>query len=121
MQNEDGGWPAFEKNTNSRLLSLLPIEGGNDMITDPSSADLTGRTLEFLGNYTNLTNNHMAIREGVKWLISSSRTGWFLVWSMGHLLYLWYMGCHHWFKSSWNFCIQSFNRKWSEMVTANTK
>ena len=91
MQNEDGGWPAFEKNTNSRLLSLLPIEGGNDMITDPSSADLTGRTLEFLGNYTNLTNNHLAIREGVKWLIHHQEQdgSWYGRWGICYIYGTW--------------------------------
>ena len=49
MQNDDGGWPAFEKNTNSKLLELLPIEKAEYILTDPSSADVTGRTLEFLG------------------------------------------------------------------------
>ncbi|MDB5084591.1 MAG: sqhC 2, partial [Bacilli bacterium] len=27
MQNRDGGWPAFEKNTNKKLLSMLSIDG----------------------------------------------------------------------------------------------
>ena len=54
MQNNDGGWPAFEKNVDKKLLNFLPIEGGRFLLTDPSSADLTGRTLEFLGDYTNL-------------------------------------------------------------------
>ena len=64
MQNDDGGWPAFEKNTNSKLLELLPIEKAEFILTDPSSADLTGRTLEFLGTYTNLSNDHSSIKAG---------------------------------------------------------
>ena len=63
MQNDDGGWPAFEKNTNSKLLELLPIEKAEFILTDPSSADLTGRTLEFLGKYTNLSQDHHSIKE----------------------------------------------------------
>lgn len=68
MQNDDGGWPAFEKNTNSKLLHLLPIEKAEYILMDPSSADLTGRTLEFLGKYTNLPKTHPSIRNGVDWL-----------------------------------------------------
>ena len=29
MQNDDGGWPAFERSIDSKLLKLLPIEGAN--------------------------------------------------------------------------------------------
>lgn len=54
MQNSDGGWPAFEKDVDNKLLNLLPIEGGQFLLTDPSSADLTGRTLEFFGGHTDL-------------------------------------------------------------------
>ncbi|MGV3488199.1 MAG: squalene--hopene cyclase, partial [Tuberibacillus sp.] len=49
MQNDDGGWPAFERNVNEKWLNLLPIEGGRDLLIDPSTVDLTGRTLEFFG------------------------------------------------------------------------
>lgn len=37
MQNRDGGWGAFEKNTNSRLLALLPIQESKGILTDPST------------------------------------------------------------------------------------
>ena len=48
MQNNDGGWASFERNKNNRWLRLLPLEKGEFMFIDPSSVDLTGRTLEFL-------------------------------------------------------------------------
>ncbi|WP_338472969.1 squalene--hopene cyclase [Niallia sp. XMNu-256] len=91
MQNDDGGWPAFEKNTNNKLLSLLPIKGGEDIIADPSSADLTGRTLEFLGNYTNLSTNVDAIRKGVNWLLhDQERNGsWYGRWGICYLYGTW--------------------------------
>lgn len=68
IQNDDGGWAAFEKNVNKSLLNLLPVEGGKDLLTDPSTADLTGRTLEFFGNYTHLDRNHPMIKRGINWL-----------------------------------------------------
>lgn len=68
MQNDDGGWPAFEKNTNSKLMELLPIEKAEFILTDPSSADVTGRTLEFLGMYTNLSQDHHSIKKAIDWL-----------------------------------------------------
>ena len=101
MQNDDGGWPAFEKNTNSKLLELLPIEKAEFILTDPSSADVTGRTLEFLGTYTNLSNQHSSIEEAVDWLIKHQEKEWFMVWSVGDLLHLWNMGSYYWIKFSW--------------------
>ncbi len=91
MQNDDGGWPAFERNTNSALLSLLPIDGGEHLITDPSSADLTGRTLEFLGNYTNLSTNDSTIRRGVNWLLrhQEHNGSWYGRWGICYLYGTW--------------------------------
>lgn len=43
---------AFEKGVTSRILANLPIENASDMITDPSTPDITGRVLEFFGTYT---------------------------------------------------------------------
>ena len=36
----------------SKLLANLPIENASDMITDPSTPDITGRVLELFGTYT---------------------------------------------------------------------
>ncbi|TCP27804.1 sporulene cyclase [Scopulibacillus darangshiensis] len=69
MQNSDGGWAAFEKNVNKKLLNLLPVEGGKDLLIDPSTDDLTGRTLEFFGNDTNLDHQDPMIKRGVRWLL----------------------------------------------------
>ncbi|KQL54647.1 squalene-hopene cyclase [Heyndrickxia shackletonii] len=66
MQNDDGGWPAFERNIDNPLLTILP--GGEDLLLDESSTDLTGRTIEFLGNYTNLNKSNPNIKKGIKWL-----------------------------------------------------
>lgn len=48
MQNDDGGWAAFDRNNNRRFLCYVPFADHNAMI-DPSSPDLTGRVLEALG------------------------------------------------------------------------
>lgn len=55
MQNDDGGWAAFEENVDKKILNFIPVEGAKYLLTDPSTADLTGRTLEFYGNFTNLS------------------------------------------------------------------
>jgi len=91
MQNSDGGWPAFEKNVDNQLLNLLPIEGGKFLLTDPSSADLTGRTLEFLGEYTNLPKNHDLVKRGVDWLIHNQEVdgSWYGRWGICYIYGTW--------------------------------
>jgi len=91
MQNQDGGWPAFEKNVDNILLNLLPIEGGNFLLTDPSSSDLTGRTLEFLGGYTNLSASHDLIKRGVRWLFNhqEGNGSWYGRWGICYIYGTW--------------------------------
>lgn len=91
MQNHDGGWPAFEKNTDSKLISLLPIYKGEFLLTDPSSADLTGRALQFLGDYTNMTNKHQEVKSGVMWLIHHQEKdgSWYGRWGICYIYGTW--------------------------------
>lgn len=91
MQNEDGGWPAFEKNADTKLIDFLPIEKGEFLLSDPSTADLTGRTLEFFGNYTNLTRNHESIKKGVKWLLKHQEKdgSWYGRWGICYIYGTW--------------------------------
>ncbi|MCE9604797.1 MAG: terpene cyclase/mutase family protein [Planctomycetia bacterium] len=48
MQNQDGGWGAFDRDNDLELLCYVPFADHNAMI-DPSTPDLTGRVLEALG------------------------------------------------------------------------
>jgi sporulenol synthase len=91
MQNDDGGWAAFEKNTNSKLIEFLPIEKGDFLLMDPSCADLTGRTLEFLGNYTNLSRNHPAVKKGIRWLEKNQEGNgsWYGRWGICYIYGTW--------------------------------
>ncbi|MGM0922834.1 MAG: squalene--hopene cyclase [Bacillota bacterium] len=68
MQNRDGGFGAFEKNVNNPIFASIPLENAKDAATDPSTADLTGRVLEFFGNFAGLTKNHPSIHAAVSWL-----------------------------------------------------
>jgi len=91
MQNDDGGWPAFEKNTDSKLLSLLPIEKAEYILTDPSSADVTGRTLEYLGKYTNLPKDHPSIKSAIRWLTNNQEENgsWYGRWGICYIYGTW--------------------------------
>ncbi len=48
MQNRNGGWGAFDKDNERRLLTQTPFADHNAMI-DPATADVTARVLECLG------------------------------------------------------------------------
>jgi sporulenol synthase len=91
MQNDDGGWAAFEKNTDTKLFEFLPIEKAEFILTDPSCADITGRTLEFFGNYTNLPKDHHSMKNGVKWLVDHQEAdgSWYGRWGICYLYGTW--------------------------------
>jgi squalene-hopene/tetraprenyl-beta-curcumene cyclase len=48
MQNEDGGWGAFDHENNLDFLNHIPFADHNAML-DPSTADVTARAIECLG------------------------------------------------------------------------
>ncbi|WAH42694.1 squalene--hopene cyclase [Alicyclobacillus fastidiosus] len=91
MQNTDGGWPAFERNTNKRLLSNLAVDGAKATLTDPSSSDLTGRTLEFLCNDAGYTLEDRVVRRAVHWLLQNqeSNGSWYDRWGVCYIYGTW--------------------------------
>lgn len=50
MQNQDGGWAAFDRDINREILTKVPFADHNAML-DPSCPDITGRVLEALGQF----------------------------------------------------------------------
>ncbi|HTS13656.1 MAG TPA: squalene--hopene cyclase [Candidatus Limnocylindrales bacterium] len=48
MQNNDGGWGAFDHENNLQFLNNIPFADHNAML-DPSTADVTARVVECLG------------------------------------------------------------------------
>jgi sporulenol synthase len=91
MQNRDGGWPAFEKDANLEILTLLPLNEARAAAIDPSTADLTGRTLEYLGNKAGLGMRHPFIRRGADWLIAHQEEdgSWFGRWGVCYIYGTW--------------------------------
>lgn len=69
MQNADGGWPAFEKNTDKPWLKILPYPDAIHVLGDPSTADLTGRALEFIGHGLGWGQEQLAVKRAVEWLV----------------------------------------------------
>jgi sporulenol synthase len=91
MQNSDGGWGAFERNRYKSLYRSLPIENFKDVAIDPSTADLTGRTLEFLGNFVKMTIRHPKIQAGAAWLINHQEEdgSWMGKWGVSYIYGTW--------------------------------
>jgi sporulenol synthase len=91
MQNEDGGWPAFEKNTDKHILTILPFNGADAAAIDPSTPDLTGRTLEFLGSDVGLTSRHPFISRSVHWLQDHQEAdgSWYGRWGICYIYGTW--------------------------------
>jgi sporulenol synthase len=90
MQNDDGGWPAFEKNTDNPLLSAIKIDGTASILTDPSSVDLSGRMLEFLGTNGH-SGNESFIKKAVDWVLRQQEANgsWFGRWGICYIYGTW--------------------------------
>lgn len=91
MQNDDGGWAAFEKNSKNKWIEFLPFEKAEFFLGDSSSADLTGRTLEFLGNYSDIPQNHPIIHNAIHWLLTNQEKdgSWFGRWGICYIYGTW--------------------------------
>ncbi len=91
MQNKDGGWGAFEKDAYNPLFALLPIENAKDAIIDDSTPDLTGRVLEFMGNYVGLTYDHSFIKRAAAWLLKEQLAdgSWYGKWGVCYIYGTW--------------------------------
>ncbi|MBM7563455.1 terpene cyclase/mutase family protein [Paenibacillus sacheonensis] len=91
MQNSDGGWAAFERNIDNPLVRWVPLDGAEDAATDPSTPDLTGRTLEYLGRSAGLTRGVAFVRRAADWLYRhQERDGsWYGRWGVCYVYGTW--------------------------------
>ena len=89
MQNEDGGWAAFDKTTHRRVLEFIPFADHNAM-QDPSCADITGRVLECL-SWHGFDNRHPSVRAAIDYIKAhqSSEGCWFGRWGVNYIYGTW--------------------------------
>lgn len=89
MQNDDGGWAAFDRNNCRQFLTRVPFADHNAMI-DPSSPDLTGRVLEALGNL-GYRIGHPAVDRGVAYLKHTQEPdgSWLGRWGVSYIYGTW--------------------------------
>ncbi len=89
MQNRDGGWAAFDRDIDRKILERVPFADHNAML-DPSCPDITARVLEALGHFGFDTTNPQVQRA----LVFLRRTqephgGWPGRWGVNYLYGTW--------------------------------
>jgi squalene-hopene/tetraprenyl-beta-curcumene cyclase len=85
MQNNDGGWGAFDHNNDRQFLCQIPFADHNAMI-DPSTADVTARVVECLGRY-GWAASHPVIERAVRFLVKdqTEEGAWFGRWGVNYV------------------------------------
>jgi squalene-hopene/tetraprenyl-beta-curcumene cyclase len=89
MQNDDGGWAAFDRTRHRPVLEKIPFADHNAM-QDPSCPDITGRVLECLG-HLGYTTEHLAVRKAVKYLRTQQddQGPWWGRWGVNYIYGTW--------------------------------
>jgi squalene-hopene/tetraprenyl-beta-curcumene cyclase len=85
MQNEDGGWGAFDHENNLEFLNNVPFADHNAML-DPSTADVTARALECLGQM-GWPATHPAVERGRAFVRHEQESdgSWFGRWGVNYV------------------------------------
>jgi len=89
MQNQDGGWAAFDRDNNHDILTKVPFADHNAML-DPSCPDITARVLEALGQY-GIKVGHPQVDRAVAFIEQTqSRKGcWIGRWGVNYIYGTW--------------------------------
>ena len=89
MQCDDGGWGAFDRNNNKTILTHIPFADFNALL-DPSTSDVTGRCLDFLGRI-GFSNTHTTIHSAIEYLLKEQEKdgSWFGRWGANYIYGTW--------------------------------
>ncbi len=89
MQNDDGGWAAFDRTTHRQWMEAIPFADHNAM-QDPSCSDITGRVAEAL-ICCGLDRNHPAIQAATAYLVQTQQPEgcWWGRWGVNYLYGTW--------------------------------
>lgn len=89
MQNSDGGWAAFDRDVDWKVLEKVPFADHN-AILDPSCPDITARVLEALGHY-GYKPGHPAVDRAIVFLhrTQTADGGWPGRWGVNYLYGAW--------------------------------
>jgi squalene-hopene/tetraprenyl-beta-curcumene cyclase len=89
MQNDDGGWAAFDRTRDRPILEQIPFADHNAM-QDPSCPDIAGRVLESLG-HCGFTPDHPAVRRAIDFIKREQDPcgGWWGRWGVNFVYGTW--------------------------------
>lgn len=89
MQNDDGGWAAFDKTVDRPWMEAVPFADHNAM-QDPSCADITGRTIESLVT-CGVSHDHPSIVRAVRYLLAKQEPEgcWWGRWGCNYIYGTW--------------------------------
>lgn len=89
MQFADGGWGAFDINNNKRLLNKIPFADLESLL-DPSTSDVTGRTMELLGKL-GYPRQHPVVRRALRFLRRDQTEdgAWYGRWGVNYVYGTW--------------------------------
>lgn len=93
MQNDDGGWAAFDRTKDRPILEHVPFADHN-AIQDPSCPDIAGRTLECLG-HMGFTIAHPQVEMAIRYLQNRQEVEgpWFGRWGVNYIYGTWQVVC----------------------------
>ena len=89
MQNDDGGFGAFDRGCDKEFLTYVPFADHNAMI-DPSCEDITGRALETFAKL-GLPSGHAAVSRAARFLMERRGADgtWYGRWGTNYLYGTW--------------------------------
>ena len=89
MQNEDGGWAAFDRTKDRPILEYVPFADHNAM-QDPSCPDITGRVLESL-SWHGLRNTDPTVQSAINYVrrCQEPEGCWFGRWGVNYIYGTW--------------------------------
>lgn len=129
MQNLDGGWSAFEQGVDDEYVNMIPF---NDMENwrDPSTADVTGRCLQMLGEL-GTSRDSPAVSKAIAFLQKeqTSDGSWFGRWGVNYIYGTWsvLMGLSYYLDAkdpgidkavTWLQSIQNIDGGWGESCSS---
>ncbi len=85
MQSSNGGWAAFDKDNDWKIITKIPFCDFGEAL-DPPSADVTAHVLEALANL-GFDRHHRAVKRGYEFLRSEQEAdgSWFGRWGVNHI------------------------------------
>jgi len=130
MQNDDGGWAAFDRKNDKLFLNDIPFSD-MDSLCDPSTPDIVGRVLEALGILSDRRYDEACAR-GIDYLRKSQEPegSWFGRWGVNYVYGTSNVLCglqHHGFGASepmiaralgWLKSVQNPDGGWGEHVAS---